>query len=95
MRNTKSTPSRRWVPEVRHHCPEAPIILSGNKADLRTDERALAKLKAKGAAPVPYTDAQAMCEDVGADMVLECSAKEQVGLKHVYTCCVCVHAIRV
>ena len=26
----------KWVPEIRHHCPNTPFILVGTKADLRT-----------------------------------------------------------
>jgi len=25
----------KWVPEVRHFCPKVPIVLIGNKKDLR------------------------------------------------------------
>ena len=27
----------RWIPELQHHCPNAPIVLVGNKIDLRED----------------------------------------------------------
>merc|ERR1712032_1444770 len=27
----------RWIPELKHHCPNAPIVLVGNKIDLRDD----------------------------------------------------------
>jgi GTPase SAR1 family protein len=27
----------KWLPELRHYCPDAPIILVGNKIDLRDD----------------------------------------------------------
>eukprot|EP00058_Branchiostoma_floridae_P005059 XP_002590547.1 hypothetical protein BRAFLDRAFT_86227 [Branchiostoma floridae] len=29
--------SEKWFPEVRHFCPDTPIILVGTKNDLRTD----------------------------------------------------------
>lgn len=38
----------KWTPEVKHFCPNVPIILVGNKKDLRHDEHArreLAKMK--------------------------------------------------
>jgi GTPase SAR1 family protein len=28
-----------WLPEIRHHCPNTPIILVGTKSDLITGER--------------------------------------------------------
>ncbi|XP_075953043.1 rho-related GTP-binding protein RhoA-D-like isoform X1 [Anarhichas minor] len=38
----------KWTPEVKHFCPNVPIILVGNKKDLRNDEHTrieLAKMK--------------------------------------------------
>uniref|UniRef100_S4RU98 Ras homolog family member C n=1 Tax=Petromyzon marinus TaxID=7757 RepID=S4RU98_PETMA len=38
----------KWTPEVKHFCPNVPIILVGNKRDLRHDDatrRELAKMK--------------------------------------------------
>ena len=72
------------MPELRHHCPDVPFILVGNKADLRSDERALEKLKAKGASLVSFEHAQRVGQDLGADAVLECSAKTQEGVKDVF-----------
>lgn len=46
----------KWTPEVKHFCPNVPIILVGNKKDLRNDEhtrRELAKMKQVGTAPGP------------------------------------------
>lgn len=40
--------TEKWYPEVKHFCPNVPIILVGNKQDLRNDERAhheLAKVR--------------------------------------------------
>ncbi|EQB77075.1 transforming protein RhoA precursor [Camelus ferus] len=42
----------KWTPEVKHFCPNVPIILVGNKKDLRNDEhtrRELAKMKQENA----------------------------------------------
>lgn len=33
-----------WVPEIRHHCPQTPIVLVGTKLDLRSDEKTLQRL---------------------------------------------------
>uniref|UniRef100_A0A8C8Y7N1 Ras homolog family member C n=1 Tax=Panthera leo TaxID=9689 RepID=A0A8C8Y7N1_PANLE len=46
----------KWTPEVKHFCPNVPIILVGNKKDLRQDEhtrRELAKMKQVGGAARP------------------------------------------
>ena len=49
---TENIPEK-WTPEVKHFCPNVPIILVGNKKDLRQDEhtrRELAKMKQVGTA---------------------------------------------
>jgi GTPase SAR1 family protein len=44
----------KWYPEVRHHCPNVPIILVGTKLDLREDKETIEKLKEKRLAPITY-----------------------------------------
>ena len=41
-------------PQVRHHCPQVPIILVGTKLDLREDKETIDKLKEKRLAPITY-----------------------------------------
>lgn len=44
----------QWYPEVRHHCPNTPIILVGTKLDLRDDKDTVEKLKEKKLSPITY-----------------------------------------
>lgn len=74
----------KWTPEVRHFCPNVPIILVGNKKDLRMDEgtkRELAKMKQE---PVRQDDGRAMADKIGAFGYLECSAKTKDGVRAVF-----------
>lgn len=42
----------KWTPEVKHFCPNVPIILVGNKKDLRNDP---ATIKGQFAVPILMT----------------------------------------
>ncbi|KAI8844841.1 ras family GTP-binding protein Rho1p [Chytridium lagenaria] len=41
-----------WIPEIQHHCQNLPILLVGNKMDLRNDEDTIRRLAGIGRAPV-------------------------------------------
>ncbi|XP_064604366.1 ras-like GTP-binding protein RHO [Liolophura sinensis] len=74
----------KWTPEVKHFCPNVPIILVGNKKDLRGDEntkRELAKMKQE---PVKYEDGKGMSDRINAFAYLECSAKTKEGVREVF-----------
>ena len=74
----------KWVPEVRHHCPNVPILLIGTKIDLRNNKDSVKKLEEQGAAPITTGQGQAGAKEIGAIKYLECSALEQKGLKDVF-----------
>ena len=74
----------KWVPEVRHHCPEVPILLVGTKMDLRSNEDTLQKLEEQGLTPVRTEQGYTVAKEVGATEYLECSAMEQESLKNVF-----------
>uniref|UniRef100_A0A8B9Z1Z4 small monomeric GTPase n=1 Tax=Bos mutus grunniens TaxID=30521 RepID=A0A8B9Z1Z4_BOSMU len=67
----------KWYPEVRHHCPNTPIILVGTKLDLRDDKDTIEKLKEKKLTPITYPQGLAMAKEIGAVKYLECSALTQ------------------
>uniref|UniRef100_A0A3B5QEU4 Rho-related GTP-binding protein RhoC-like n=1 Tax=Xiphophorus maculatus TaxID=8083 RepID=A0A3B5QEU4_XIPMA len=76
--------SEKWTPEVKHFCPNVPIILVGNKKDLRNDEntrRDLAKMKQE---PVKTEDGMSMATRINAFYYLECSAKTKDGVREVF-----------
>uniref|UniRef100_A0AAV2M6T1 Uncharacterized protein n=2 Tax=Knipowitschia caucasica TaxID=637954 RepID=A0AAV2M6T1_KNICA len=74
----------KWTPEVKHFCPNVPIILVGNKKDLRNDEhtrRELAKMKQE---PVKPEEGREMATRISAVNCLECSAKTKEGVREVF-----------
>ncbi|XP_052327858.1 ras-related C3 botulinum toxin substrate 3-like isoform X1 [Oncorhynchus keta] len=74
----------KWYPEVRHHCPNTPIILVGTKLDLRDDKDTTERLRDKKLSPITYPQGLAMAREIGAVKYLECSALTQRGLKTVF-----------
>lgn len=75
---------KKWVPEIRQHCPNAPFLLVGTKSDLREDSRTLEKLKTNGVSPVTLDTATNMAEQLGAVGVIECSVITSLGLSRVF-----------
>ncbi|KAJ7999447.1 hypothetical protein DPEC_G00194530 [Dallia pectoralis] len=74
----------KWTPEVKHFCPNIPIILVGNKKDLRNDEhtrRELAKMKQE---PVKPEEGRDMANRISAFGYMECSAKTKDGVREVF-----------
>jgi len=65
------------------HCPNTPIILVGNKLDLKHDQQALDRLRAKGQTPVSTEDGKAMAKTINATGFVECSALTQENIAKV------------
>lgn len=64
----------KWCQEIRHHCPDTPIILCGTKIDLRAkDSKALKK-----------EDGENLALKIKAARYVECSAMTRLGLKDVF-----------
>lgn len=74
----------KWVPEVKHFCPNVPIILVANKKDLRSDEHVRTELARMKQEPVRTDDGRAMAVRIQAYDYLECSAKTKEGVREVF-----------
>lgn len=74
----------KWLSEVRRHCNNVPIILVGNKVDLRKNEEIIKKLKDKKLHPITTFEGASMSKVIGAEKYFECSALTTSGLKTVF-----------
>ncbi len=64
---------------MKHFCPNVPIVLVGNKKDLRNDEATKKELMKMKQEPVRSEEGRNMAEKIGAVGYLECSAKTKEG----------------
>merc|ERR1712000_229138 len=74
----------KWTPEVKHFCPNVPIILVGNKRDLRNDSNTIQELAKMKQVPVQSLQGREMSEKINAFFYLECSAKSKDGVREVF-----------
>ncbi len=74
----------KWVPEISHHCPNVPIVLVGNKIDLRDDPAVVAELRNQRITPITKAQGVELGKKINAVKYVECSARTQKGLKDVF-----------
>jgi len=67
----------KWVPEIMHNCPAAPVILVGTKTDLRETQQFRHQA-------ISTEQGQKLCKEIDAACYCECSALTQDGLKEVF-----------
>ncbi|XP_065920342.1 ras-related C3 botulinum toxin substrate 1-like isoform X2 [Dysidea avara] len=73
-----------WHPEIRHHCPNTPVVLVGTKLDLKNDKETIETLKQNKMTPISYSQGLELMNEIGAVKYLECSALTQQGLGKVF-----------
>ena len=76
--------AEKWTPEVKHFCPNVPIILVGNKKDLRNDDDIKQESAKMNQESVKAEDGRSMAERINACAYLECSAKTKEGVREVF-----------
>ncbi|NWH72890.1 RHOF protein, partial [Piaya cayana] len=74
----------KWYPEVNHFCRGVPLVLIGCKTDLRKDKEQVRKLKAAKQEPITYSQGEAACQQIKAEVYLECSAKYSENIENVF-----------
>jgi len=76
--------TNKWMPEIRHHCPDTPVILCGTKIDLREDRDFVNQLQRQNLQTIKREQGQRLCKKIRAFKYVECSALTQKGLKQVF-----------
>ncbi|KRY11450.1 Ras-related C3 botulinum toxin substrate 2 [Trichinella patagoniensis] len=71
----------KWFPELRHHCPDTPILLVGTKLDLRDDQQIIKNLGDQGLSPITRSQGNKLAQKLHAIKYMECSALTQENLR--------------
>ena len=74
----------RWYPEIKHHCPNTPIVLVATKTDLRNDSKAISRLAERNMAPLTFEQGNKLAKEIGAVKYMECSAQTQQGVRALF-----------
>lgn len=77
----------KWILEIIHHYGKdriPPVILVGNKMDLRDDKTTLENLAEKKQTPVTKEEGIALAEKIGAELYLENSSLTMKGVNEVF-----------
>ena len=83
-RDSFANVKEKWIPEIKHHCPGANILLVGTQSDLRDDPDTVSRLSRCSQNFISEQEAIKLARQVKAIKYLECSALTQKGLKSVF-----------
>jgi len=73
-----------WYKDLVRVVENIPIVLVGNKKDLRTDSYTIKELSRTKQSPVSYNDGESMAQRIGAKCYLECSALTKENVDNVF-----------
>ncbi|KAL5105721.1 Ras-related protein ced-10 [Taenia crassiceps] len=83
VNNTNSFENARdlWIPEVRHFCPDAQVLLVGTKVDERDVD---GQLSCRSRQTICYSDGHQLARHLKVNGYVECSAITGEGVKTVF-----------
>lgn len=84
-RDSLSNVIDRWLPELKYFCPGVPIVLVGNKSDLRSNPSVIDSLIKQATCPISETEGRKVAERIRAHAYVECSARTRSGVGEVFT----------
>ncbi|KAJ3230161.1 hypothetical protein HDU81_004737 [Chytriomyces hyalinus] len=73
-----------WLPEVIHHCKDAPFLLVALETDLRNDPTVTATLAKNGQSTIQAAQPRDLAAKIGAYRYVECSARNHEGVQDVF-----------
>jgi len=74
----------KWLPEIKHHCPDASVLLVGTKIDMREDNETKAFLADKKLSPVLFSAGEALASEIKAYKYVEISSLRQIGIRNCF-----------
>ena len=74
----------KWIPEVKHHMPNIPIIFVGNQIDLRTDPNYLKRLAKRNKEPITTGMGEKLAGEINAAAYVECSCLDQRSVENLF-----------
>ncbi|ELP86574.1 Rho GTPase, putative [Entamoeba invadens IP1] len=83
-RSSFSNIPQRWIPELKHHCPDAPYILAATKVDLRGSKEVEAKMRAEGKTLIAEDEIKSFCKKIKAVGYCECSALNNTNVAELF-----------
>ena len=73
-----------WQNELKYSCPNVPVILVGNKIDIRNDLSVLKKMEQYKEVPISHRDGIVLAREINAVKYLECSSYTQQGVDIIF-----------
>ena len=74
----------KWYPEVKHYCPNVPVVLVGTKMDLRTEGSLVHSVTRQKYKHVTTDEGKRLAEKIHAFVYVECSAMTREGVREVF-----------
>ena len=74
----------QWIPYLKQHHPNTPIILVGNDTDLRSNSETLARLSKRNMRPIKTEEGYELARKINAIKYLECSCETKMGVRNIF-----------